>query len=139
MSSLQLTVLVPGMLVAAGFDVRERRIPNALVLLIALGGLSAAWMDGGAVRASEGGVSAAIALASCLPLYVLRGLAAGDVKLIAAGGLWWTISELVVVLAAIAICGALLATGWLVISRGATHVPYAVAVAMGTCGAAVYL
>ena len=59
---------------AAYFDVRSRRIPN---WLIAVGGLAA--LASGSPRTIAAG--AALAAAVYLPLYLLRALGAGDVKL----------------------------------------------------------
>ena len=72
--------------------------------------------------------------AACTPLYVLRGLGAGDVKLIAATSVWWSLSQLLVALVAIALCGALLAIGYLSFSRDTSHVPYGMAIAASTVG-----
>lgn len=90
-------------LLACGFDLRTRRIPNTLTLGAALLALSVHTAIGGL-----GGFFTALAgwatgLAVFLPFYLLRGLGAGDVKLLAAVGAWlgpamalWT-----------ALCGAL--------------------------------
>ena len=67
-----------------------------------------------------------------MPMYVMRGLSAGDVKLVAATSVWWSLSQLVIALAAIALSGAVLALGYLCINRGVTHIPYAVAIAAST-------
>ena len=75
-------------LTACACDVRWRRIPNVLTASAALGGL--------VFGATSGGLSGAgLSLAGCLvggalflPLFALRGLGAGDVKLVAAIGAW---------------------------------------------------
>jgi prepilin peptidase CpaA len=81
-TALLLTVLVP----AIFCDVRAYRIPNALVvvaLLVAVAFHLFNASGGGLVYALEG---AALGFALFLPLYVVRALGAGDVKLMAAVG-----------------------------------------------------
>lgn len=73
-------------LVAAGFDIRYRRIPNWLVLAGIVSGFlwnsySAGWS--GLAHAAEG---LGLGFALYFPLYLLRARGAGDVKLLAAAG-----------------------------------------------------
>lgn len=74
------------LLVAAAFDVKQRRIPNLLVLfglLLAFYVQLALPLGGGLWKALAGfGIVSAIAL----PLYLLRAMGAGDVKLLAVVG-----------------------------------------------------
>jgi Flp pilus assembly protein protease CpaA len=56
------------------------------------------------------------------------------VKLIAATSVWWSLTQLLVALTAIALCGAVLAIGYLLISRDTSHVPYGMAIAASTVG-----
>lgn len=97
--SLQLLsmFMVSGMLLAAVVsDVRARRIPNALVVYgAALGLLFQALAPAGAglFPGSEPGLLTGLlgglaGLALFLPLYVLRLMGAGDVKLLAMTGVW---------------------------------------------------
>jgi Flp pilus assembly protein protease CpaA len=67
-----------------------------------------------------------------MPIYVLRGMSAGDVKLISVTSIWWTVSELLIAIASTAIAGAILALIYICVNRGATHVPYAIAIATST-------
>lgn len=72
--------------VAAVYDSRFRRIPNWLNLsglILGLGLNIFCFGPHGAVRSLEG---LALAVAVYLPLYLLRGMGAGDVKLMAAVG-----------------------------------------------------
>ena len=81
---LSLLLLV---LFAAINDLVSRRIPNSLLLLAWLGVLPLQLLNsapGAALAASLGG--ALTGLAIFLPLYLLRGMAAGDVKLMATVG-----------------------------------------------------
>src|SRR3954466_2040420 len=73
-------------LVAAGYDIRYRRIPNWLVLAGIVTGFawnvfSSGWSGLGHAAAGFG-----LGLALYFPLYLLRARGAGDVKLLAAVG-----------------------------------------------------
>jgi prepilin peptidase CpaA len=72
--------------IAAGYDLRFRRIPNWLVLTgLLLGlGLNAFLFEWRGVRSSLLGIGLAFLI--YFPLYLLRGMGAGDVKLMAAIG-----------------------------------------------------
>src|SRR5690606_11406589 len=93
---------------AAWLDVRAGRIPN----LLTVGGLAAAL----ALRALPGPgavlpglAGAGIALAVGLPLFALRGLGGGDVKLLAAVGAFLGPERLVTALLAGGVAGGVLA------------------------------
>src|SRR5580704_14681428 len=72
--------------IAAVYDIRFRRIPNWLVLTGLLAGvvLNTLLLEWSGVRASLLGISLAFLI--YFPLYLLRGMGAGDVKLMAAVG-----------------------------------------------------
>jgi prepilin peptidase CpaA len=74
--------------VAAGFDLRTRRIPNALTVGAAAVApvFFAAVVGWHAVLWSVAGWCMGLLL--FLPLFLLRGMGAGDVKLLAAFGAW---------------------------------------------------
>jgi prepilin peptidase CpaA len=78
--------LVAALAAATVTDLRARRIPNAVTLSAAMLGLSL----NTALRGSDGLAlsleGAGLALAALLPLFALRGMGAGDVKLMAAIG-----------------------------------------------------
>jgi prepilin peptidase CpaA len=84
--NLQL-ILILLVLAAAFTDIRSRRIPNILVLMGLIAGFAAnmLWLgpSQGLLR-SAGGLG--LAMLIYFPLYLLRGMAAGDVKLMAAIG-----------------------------------------------------
>jgi prepilin peptidase CpaA len=73
---------------ACAFDLRTRRIPNALNFASAFAALLVHWLTGG----SEGAMFAAggwvVGLFLFLPFFALRGMGGGDVKLLAALGAW---------------------------------------------------
>lgn len=73
------------MVAAAGFDVMTRRIPNPLVLVGLVAGLTLRALAGGPAFTS-GLAGVGLALAVTFPLFALRGLGGGDVKLFAAAG-----------------------------------------------------
>jgi prepilin peptidase CpaA len=71
------------------FDVASRRIPNALVLAVAItGALTAATVLRRPVGPSGAAAGMALGLALWTPFWLLRVLGAGDVKLAAAIGAW---------------------------------------------------
>lgn len=75
-------------LLASGFDLRTRRIPNALTFGAALLAMCVhtAFNGVGGFFMALGGWAAGLAI--FFPLYLLRGLGAGDVKLLGAVGAW---------------------------------------------------
>lgn len=100
-------------------DARTRRIPNALVATLAVGGLlfslAASPLLPGLAR-GLGGLGLGLAL--WLPFYALRLLGAGDVKLFAAAGAW--LGPMAVLEGALvaAVVGGLLSTVWLLRDLG---------------------
>lgn len=82
----QISLLLALLFVAAWSDVRSRRIPNVLVAAGLAGGLAA-----GLAQESWSGLSASLLGAAAgfgcfFPLYLMRAMGAGDVKLMAAAG-----------------------------------------------------
>jgi prepilin peptidase CpaA len=79
-------LLLPFLVVAMGTDLVKRRIPNLLIVTM-LGSavaLNVTLGGAGALGWSAGG--AAVGFLILLPMYVLGGLGAGDVKLLSAAG-----------------------------------------------------
>jgi prepilin peptidase CpaA len=72
--------------VAAITDIRSRRIPNALVITAFAAGLAANTTLGGLDGLWRAAAGAGLALLVYFPLFLLRGMGAGDVKLMAAAG-----------------------------------------------------
>jgi len=96
---------------AACFDVRQRRIPNRLVLPGMLAGvvLNAGLPAGiGFVSSVEGW---GLGLALSLPLFILRAMGAGDAKLIAMVGAFLGPLHLLGALLSIGLAGGVLAIG----------------------------
>ncbi len=84
MALLPLTLLFALLGAAVWTDVRARRIPNAIVLPGALAALVLHAVGGTGVGQALGGL--ALGLAFLLPMYALRLMGAGDVKLLAMVG-----------------------------------------------------
>ena len=75
-------------LVACAFDLRRRRIPNALTFGAAAAGLLTACVTGGPPALGSSALGWLVGLAVFMPVYALGGMGAGDVKLLAALGAW---------------------------------------------------
>jgi prepilin peptidase CpaA len=75
-------------MVASGFDLRSRRIPNELTFGAAAIALIVALATGGLPAAGFSLSGWLLATALWLPIYALGGMGAGDVKLLAAVGAW---------------------------------------------------
>lgn len=73
---------------ACWFDLRTRRIPNGLTISAAACGVVAATLAHGGHGAVSSGTGLLAGLAIFFPLFLLKGLGAGDVKLMGALGAW---------------------------------------------------
>ena len=110
-------VLVLMVTLAAVYDIRFRRIPNWLVLTgLVLGlGLNTIWFQWPGVRTSLLGIGLAFLI--YFPLYLLRGMGAGDVKLMAAIGAIVGAADWLGIFVVSAVLGGIAAT-ILLLSRG---------------------
>ncbi len=109
--------LVTLVALAAAFDLKTRRIPNALTVTGLLLGLALrAFLGWSALGA--GLLGALIALTLTTPLVLLGGLGGGDAKLLAAVGGYLGMSALPTALLATALAGGVMAFGT-VLLRGA--------------------
>lgn len=103
---VQWGAVIGASLAAAVWDLRQRRIPNALTLPLLGGGLIySAWVGGLSGAAGSAGACLLAALPFVI-LFVYAGGGAGDAKLMGAIGAWLGISQTVVVLLAVVIIGA---------------------------------
>jgi len=139
-----LAILVSVLLVAAAIqDILVRKISNLLVLAVLVAGVAAMLVMGPRIDLWQNVLVFAVLLALGLFAYARKVLGAGDVKLIAATGLWVDLQGAPWLLAAILIAGGVLALvmlGWVVTGRGKTKekmrkrrsVPYGVAIAAGS-------
>lgn len=72
---------------AAAWDLHARRIPNWLVLLGLVVALAVQWgLRGASAGLGQWFAGTAVGFGLFLPIYLLRGMSAGDVKLMAAVG-----------------------------------------------------
>lgn len=90
-------------------DLRTRRIPNVLTLSAALGALAFHFTTGG--LSAMGWSLAGLVLGALLffPMFALRGMGAGDVKLLAAVGAWLGPGQVAIVALATSIAGGVIA------------------------------
>lgn len=88
MDELNLGLLISLLTIATWHDVRSHRIPNMVIMTGWVTGLVLSlWLNGttGIISAIEG---SAVGLVALLPLYLIRTLGAGDVKLMAVVGVF---------------------------------------------------
>lgn len=107
--------LVSALLVeAAIIDGRKLKVPNWLTFHLAAGGLAyATWVGGGHGLAwSLGGL--ALGLALLMPLHMIGGMGAGDVKLLAGVGAWMGPSIVLGAFVVTAIVGGVMAAAMVV-------------------------
>lgn len=120
------------LLVAVWHDVSRRIIPNRAVVLGSVVAIALSVMPSGlgVWAALLGGL---VAFLSFLFLHLLSMLGAGDVKLAAASGLYFSPVEAFDVCLTILMVGGLVALVWGVVTRNkpAQKIPYALAIAMG--------
>jgi prepilin peptidase CpaA len=153
------------LVIACVSDVRTRRIPNSLVVMLALGGLVYALAIMSPLAALGRALAgSAVGLALWLPFWLARVLGAGDVKLAAASGAWLGVAGIVEASLLAAVAGGVLAVwalarsgglsaaarrfgAWMIASRVTgklapevtpkeRRVPYGVAIAAGAAVAA---
>jgi prepilin peptidase CpaA len=137
-------------LLACWFDIRERRLPNWLVLATAALGLGiAGWQQGIAVLPWHL-AHLAVALAVGIGLYAIRALGAGDAKFYAAVAAWFPLAAGIKLLMAASLAGLGFALGWLVWRRikgnppprkpvkDMDKLPFGVAIALGGLLALLY-
>ena len=134
------------MVAAAAEDAVRLRISNITVLLVLIGAVVAAFVAGPEVRLWQNLVVFLALLAVGTPMFAAGKLGGGDVKLLAAVGLWFDFRDALGMLIAVALAGGLLALlvlvvrsiGWseemrrrVVLLRPGGGIPYGVAIAAG--------
>lgn len=136
LANLFVAILAAMLIVAAVGDVRARRIPNWLNLAIALGAVPFWWVSGYDLWpdvATQVAIAAGVFVLFAI-LFQLGMMGGGDVKLLAALGLWLPLGALAKLLVIMSLAGGVLALAMLVrrrwaSSEGQTEVPYGVAIA----------
>ncbi len=135
-ANIPVVILAAMLVIAATGDLRTRRIPNKLNLAIALLAVPfwvlsgyALWPDVATQLAVAAGVFLFFAL-----LFQVGMMGGGDVKLLAALGLWLPLASVVKLLVIMSIAGGVLTIALLVRHRakktgGKLEVPYGVAIA----------
>ncbi len=106
-TATQWGVVLGASLLACISDLRTRRIPDALTVSVAVGGLAYATWNGGIIGLGE---SVAAGLLLALPYFLLFAVAgggAGDAKMMGALGLWLGLRAGLIVLGAVGATGAL--------------------------------
>jgi prepilin peptidase CpaA len=86
-------MIVPAIVISIGlaacaFDVRTRRIPNALTLSAAVAGMLYHAATSGVAGVQTSAAGWLLGLLLLLPYFALGGMGGGDVKLVAALGAW---------------------------------------------------
>jgi prepilin peptidase CpaA len=130
MSTTAIIMLVTLVSVAALYDLRFRKIPNWLNVGGLVFAIAFACLEGGFEGLKTAGFGALCALAIYAPLYLLRGMGAGDVKLMAAVGAlcgpgnWIVLFLLTALLGGVASVGLILyrRSGWETLRNVATIV-----------------
>ncbi|MEM8873463.1 MAG: A24 family peptidase [Planctomycetota bacterium] len=74
---------------AAVTDIRSRRIPNALVAILLLGGLGHSFWHGGLAGFGSAWLGLLLGFGLTFPAFVVRAVGGGDVKLLAGVGAWF--------------------------------------------------
>jgi len=129
-------LLVALLLAAAAQDIAQRRISNWLCLGVIAAAAVAAIAIGPSLALWQNVALVALLLAIGLPLFAAGWLGGGDVKLLAALGIWANFDAILFLLACILIAGGVIAAISLAVRRGraarrAKGVPYGVAIAVG--------
>jgi prepilin peptidase CpaA len=81
-------ILVPGILLASWIDYSQRRVPNWLNLTLILAGFSVQGFYFGWPGLAAGAMGLLIGFGLLIVPWMMHGMGAGDVKLLAAIGVW---------------------------------------------------
>src|SRR6185503_12038529 len=95
-------------MLAAIYDLRERRIPNGLVLVCGITGLMTGVVREGGAGLADSAIAMILATALLFPAFALGWLGAGDAKLAGALGAWLGAASLPRFLAATFVAGGIL-------------------------------
>ncbi len=132
-SLILLATMVLGSLlaVAAASDIRARRVSNTLNLTVFTGGvLFALLLQGWRAAPWHVLTGVGLGLAIWFPMFAVRLMGAGDVKLLAACGAWLGWQGMVTATLATGVYGGVLGALWLLRSQGAVSAMHTVATAV---------
>ena len=148
MEALPLIILTATLLVAVWTDQRSQRIPNALILTMLVSGCLVRGVLEGSAGLVDGLTGLLAGFLVLIIPYLLRGMAAGDVKLLAAVGLF--VGPVTVVIAGLmaTLIGACIGGALITMQRYressaameqllAQRFPFAVSIALGTATALI--
>ena len=136
-SSILAGLLVFLCLLAAAMDVRTRRIPNWLNLIVLLGGVSSLFMLPGWSAIWPHLAHFAIALVLGMALFAMRVWGGGDAKFYASLAMWFPLARAPLLAMAVALAGLVLVLAYGVWARKhgkaswKQDLPYGVAIAAG--------
>jgi len=127
--SVSLGFLFAVLLIAVFKDLKERRIPNLLLVIGGIGALTTSLlMQSIPIQTLlAGGVVGVLVF---LPFYAMSAMGAGDVKLMAIVGMYLGVKGVLISALFAALAGGVLALGF-AISKTRTQLPYAVAILVG--------
>ncbi|MDR3514878.1 MAG: prepilin peptidase [Azospirillaceae bacterium] len=133
------------LLAAAGLDIRSRRVPNLVSILLLATGLVADWLRPDGPSPAAGLLAATIVLVVGFGLFQTGMLGGADVKLMVGTAAWLGLPRLGTLLLGTALAGGVVSLATLAFAglcrRSASapgksiEVPYAVAIAIGGIGA----
>jgi len=127
--SVSLGFLFAVLLIAVFKDLKERRVPNLLLVIGGVGALTTSLlMQSIPIQTLlAGGVVGVLVF---LPFYAMSAMGAGDIKLMAIVGMYLGVKGVLISALFAALAGGLLALGF-AISRPRAQLPYAVAILAG--------
>jgi prepilin peptidase CpaA len=82
-------VLVPAMIYASWIDYSQKRVPNWLNAAIALAGFCCQWLYFGWSGCATGALGLLVGFSALIGFWLIHAMGAGDVKLMAAIGVWF--------------------------------------------------
>lgn len=109
-------ILVPGILYASWVDGRQRRVPNWLNALLLLAGIAMQCLHPQGAGLATALYGALVGLAVLILPWMMHGMGAGDVKLMAAIGAWFGPGMTLWAFVAGAIMGAVIAVTMILIA-----------------------
>ena len=125
-------VLLLFLSLALYFDLKEGRIPNKLTFTAIIFGLISRLMAGGFSHLYAGLLGGLVGLLILLIPFLLRGMGAGDVKLLTAIGVFQGVEFILYTAVAMGIVGGIISVYYIFFKqlRGA-YFPYGVAISLG--------